>query len=222
MKNFYDSRLYRVLSVATTLMGLSLLTVLCSLPLFTAGASMTALYAVLEAERDGSGGAAMREFFRAFKKHFKRATLLWLALLAVLGLAAGDLLFVSQGMVAGNSFFFLCFAYLILIIAVMTASVLFPFLPVFKAGFRQTIRISLVYSLKYLPKTVLITALNIFPFVLAYLYTEFFMRFLPVWPLIGFAAIAYCNTAILSPVILSVQEALDEQAGNKENPASEI
>lgn len=211
MKNFYDSRFYHILSVAATLMGLSLLTVLCSLPLVTAGASITALYAVLEAERDGCGGAAMREFFRAFKKHFKRATLFWLALLAVLMIAAGDLLLVSRGLVAGNSFFLLCFANLILIVSVMTASVLFLFLPVFKAGFWQTVRIALVYALKYLPKTVLVTALNIFPFVLVYLYTETFLRILPVWLFFGFAAIAYCNTAILSPVILSVQEALDEQ-----------
>lgn len=211
MKNFYDSRFYHVLSTVAALMGLSLLTVLCSLPLVTAGASVTALYAVLEAERDGCGGGAMREYLRAFKKHFKRATLFWLALLAVLALAAGDLLLVSRGLVAGNSFFFLCFADLILIVSVMTASVLFPFLPVFKAGFFQTIRISLVYALKDLPKTVLVTALNIFPFVLAYLYTETFLRFLPVWLLIGFSAIAFCNTAILHPVILSLQEALDEQ-----------
>lgn len=211
MKNFYDSRFYHVLSVVATLMVLNVLTVLCSLPIVTAGASVSALYAVMEASLEDRGGSAIKEYFRNWKKHFKRATLFWAALLAVLLVAAGDLLLVSRGLVAGNAFFLLCFADLVMIVSVMTASVLFPFLPVFKAGFGQTVRIALVYALKDLPKTVLVTALNIFPFVLAYLYTEFFLRFLPFWLLIGFAVIAYCSTRILHPVILSLQEALDEQ-----------
>ena len=195
---------------------LNVLTVLCSLPLFTAGASVSALYAVLELKIENRGGIAAREFFCAWKKNFKRATLFWCVLLVIITVAAGDLLIASRGILAGSSFFFLCTANALIIAAVLTASLLFPFLPVFKAGFSQTIRISLVYALKYLPKTVLITALNAFPFVLAYLHTELFLRFLPVWLFIGFSAIAYCNTAILRPVIVSVQEALDEQAADEQ------
>lgn len=212
LKNFYDSRLYHFLSVAAALMELNILTVLCSLPVFTVGASISALYAVLEQRSENRGGSAAREYFRAWKKTFKRATLFWCVLLAVIIVAAGDLFIVSHGILAGSSFFFLCVANVMLIAAVLTATVLFPFLPVFRAGYMQTLKISFVYALRYLPKTVLVAAINMLPFVLAYYHTEMFVRFLPAWLLLGFSAIAYCGTAILHPVILAIQEALDEQA----------
>ena len=214
LKNFYDSHLYHFLSTVTVLMKLNILTVLCSLPVLTAGASVTALYAVLESLTENRGGSVSREFFTSWKKYFQKATLFWLTLLAVVILVVGNLFIVYQGAVAGNAFFFLCAANLVLMVTVLTASMLFPFLPVFKAGFLKTIQISLVYALRYLPKTILMTALNVFPFVLAYYHTEMFVRFFPFWLLLGFSAIAYCNAVLVHPVILSIQEELEKQSEN--------
>lgn len=62
---------------------LNLLWILCSLPVFTIGASTTALYYVTlkMVQDDESNITAM--FFRAFRENFRQATILWLILLAV-------------------------------------------------------------------------------------------------------------------------------------------
>lgn len=62
----------------TDLMGLNLLWLLTSLPVFTIGASSSAAYAVLlRYVRDGSVPVT-KTFFRCFKENFLQATLLWL------------------------------------------------------------------------------------------------------------------------------------------------
>lgn len=83
-----DTRLGRIRDVPqllTDLMGLNLLWLLASLPVFTVGASSSAAYAVLlRYVRDGSVPVT-KTFFRCFKENFLQATLLWLlsVLLAV-------------------------------------------------------------------------------------------------------------------------------------------
>ena len=91
MKFFsYDSPLSQVLLKLSYSCYLNLLWLICSLPVFTIGASTTALYSVtlkIVNEREGSLTA---QFFKAFRENFRQATVLWLILLGVGALLAGD------------------------------------------------------------------------------------------------------------------------------------
>ena len=70
---------------------LNQLLAVCSLPVFTIGASTTALwYASLKIIR-GQASNAGALFFRSFKHTFKQATQLWMILLAVGSLLSGDI-----------------------------------------------------------------------------------------------------------------------------------
>ena len=83
MKWFFDSDkpVMRALSTMADLLVLNLLTIVCSLPIVTAGAALTALNdACIRLVRMEDGELA-RDYFRAFKANFKKATLLWLMLL---------------------------------------------------------------------------------------------------------------------------------------------
>ena len=71
-------RIRDVPQLLTDLMGLNLLWLLTSLPVFTVGASSSAAYAVLlRYVRDGSVPVT-KTFFRCFKENFLQATALWL------------------------------------------------------------------------------------------------------------------------------------------------
>ncbi len=84
----YDNVVIRFLNKLTDLMILNILFLVCSIPIVTIGASLTAMYSVnLKSVRYGDGYVAKR-FFEAFKKNFKQATLAWLVFLL-----AGILLF---------------------------------------------------------------------------------------------------------------------------------
>ena len=91
MKIFsYDSRFSQVLMKLSMACWLNLLWMLCSIPIFTMGAATTALYAVTLKIADDEDGEITKRFFSAFKSNFAQATRIWLILLAIGALLAGD------------------------------------------------------------------------------------------------------------------------------------
>lgn len=91
MKLFsYDSPLSQTLLKLSWSCYLNLLWLLCSLPVFTMGASTTALYAVTLKIVQEKEGNLTAQFFRAFRENFRQATVLWLILLGIGSLLAGD------------------------------------------------------------------------------------------------------------------------------------
>ena len=61
---------------------LNILWFICCLPVFTVGASTTALFYVALKIVKNEEGAVTRAFFRSFKENFSQATVAWLILLA--------------------------------------------------------------------------------------------------------------------------------------------
>jgi uncharacterized membrane protein YesL len=82
----FGGRLYETLSKLCDLIALNLLFLLTSLPIVTIGASFTALYSVTLKMTDDRESYVARSYFRAFKRCFGRATLLW-GVFAVAGCA---------------------------------------------------------------------------------------------------------------------------------------
>ena len=62
---------------------LNILWFICCLPVFTVGASTTALFYVTLKIARNEEGAVTRAFFHSFKENFRQATVIWLILLAV-------------------------------------------------------------------------------------------------------------------------------------------
>ena len=87
MSSFFsmDSPIMRFLSRVCDLIILNLLTIVCCIPIFTAGASITALFSVTLKMVKGEESYIVRGFFKGFKENFKQSTIIWL-IIAVLGL----------------------------------------------------------------------------------------------------------------------------------------
>ena len=85
-----ESRLTQVLSALIDLIWVGLLWLVCSLPVFTIGASSTALYyAVVKSIRHERGRVSSC-FFHAFRTNFRQATGIWLLCILWLLLGIGD------------------------------------------------------------------------------------------------------------------------------------
>lgn len=84
MKRLFDmdNPVMRALSVAADLLVLNLLTLLCSLPILTAGAAFTALNDVIIHIVRQEEGYIVKPFFRSFAGNFKKGTVLGILLLA--------------------------------------------------------------------------------------------------------------------------------------------
>ncbi|MGX8699434.1 MAG: YesL family protein [bacterium] len=86
----YDSKFSQAVLKLMNACYLNLLWFFCSLPVFTLGASTTALYYVSLKLVRGEEGNVTAQFFHSFKQNFKQATIIWLILLGAGLLLAGD------------------------------------------------------------------------------------------------------------------------------------
>ncbi|OZG69687.1 YesL family protein [Bifidobacterium eulemuris] len=86
---------FRIMNVLFDLIVLNVLTLLCSIPIVTAGASFTAMHSVLWRMVRREENYISRQFFEAFKRNFKQATAFWLVVLALLAIGLGDVWILS-------------------------------------------------------------------------------------------------------------------------------
>lgn len=161
----YDNPFWRFMGKVGDLLILNFLFLICSLPLVTFGASLSALYYSVFRLYEGKGGGTVAGFFHAFKQNLLQGSLLGI-IAAIFGLAlAADFrilhFYTSAGTLSGSISFVLG--------AVMSFAALlyfFVFLYVFplQARFynpvRKTLWNALLLSLRCLPRTLLILLMD--------------------------------------------------------------
>lgn len=86
-----DGKLAGFLNALGNLIVLNILTLICSIPIFTFGASMTALYTMVMRMARKEDGKIISEYFKAFKANFKQATILWLIFGGLIGFMTFDI-----------------------------------------------------------------------------------------------------------------------------------
>ena len=195
-----DSPLMRFLTKIADLMVLNILFCVTSIPLITIGASWTALYSVtLKMVRDEEGSVS-RSYFRSFRQNFRQATLLWLGVLVVLALLALDIR-VLNGMAGGTAPGLLRVGVEILaLLGIMVLQYLFPSLARFEASLADTLKNACMMALAHLPKTALMTAAVVGAVWITLINNTTIAIGLMVWPLIGFALMAFGNSGILRKI----------------------
>lgn len=80
MERFFnaDNAVWRFIGNLADVLILSVLWLVCSIPVVTIGASTTALYYVTLKLASNQEGYTVRSFFRAFRSNFKQATVIWM------------------------------------------------------------------------------------------------------------------------------------------------
>ena len=92
MKFFsYESKFSQLLLKICYSCYLNLLWFVCSIPIFTIGASTTALYYTSLKVIRGEESSLTRQFFHSFCENFKQSTILWLIMAGVGLFLAGDI-----------------------------------------------------------------------------------------------------------------------------------
>ena len=80
----YDSKFFAGMTKVSDTIIINILFVICSIPIVTIGASITALYSVsMKITRDEDIYAA-KEFIKQFKQNFKQSTIIWIILLVMI------------------------------------------------------------------------------------------------------------------------------------------
>ncbi|MDR1764619.1 MAG: YesL family protein [Lachnospiraceae bacterium] len=151
----YDNPFWRFMGKLWDLILLNILWIICSIPVFTIGATSTAVYYVTLKLVKDEEGATIPSFFRSFRDNFKQATVLWLMLLVVVFVLVFDWRF---ALVAGGSAFaqigmravFGCLSFVVL----ATVVYLFPLQARFYNPVKRTIINACLMAIRHFPKTI--------------------------------------------------------------------
>lgn len=179
-----DSPLMNVLNKMADLMWLNILTLICCIPIITAGAAFTSMhYVALKIVRNEESYIT-RSFFKSFKTNFRQATLIWLLILLIAAVLGGDYYIITKSGIQFSS---------VLVILIMAAAVLvicttlyvFPVLAKFDNTIMGTIRNAFIMSILQLPKTVVMFVMAFFPLII-YLVS---LRLIPIIFLFGFVVV---------------------------------
>ena len=141
-------------------MCLSFLWVIASLPVFTVGASTTALFAAIHRYIRLEEGGLWTTFWRAFRDDFKRSTLCWLAVLLVLVLLAVDALVFRTMAINGQLLGKLYWLILLLIALVATWAIyLFAYAERFTGTVKDVLRMSFLLMVLHPVKAITVLAI---------------------------------------------------------------
>ena len=207
----YESKFSQVVMMLCYSCFLNLLWFFCSLPIFTIGASTTALYyASLKIVR-GEESYPARMFFRSFRENFKQATQLWLILLGVglfLGADAYILYHLRKNSTGGTAVFWTLILALVIAAAVMYVIVLeyiFPLLASVSNTNTAMLKNSFLIGTHYLFATIMIFAVH---------FAMFFVVVAWFTPLIVFGEglCAMISAYLLNSLLISVSGTPEDNA----------
>lgn len=159
-----DGAFYQFMSKMFDVLKLSILWILCSLPIITVGASTVAAMYVALKMVDDEEGYIVKQFFKGFKDNWKKATLLWL--INIVAVYAIYLDFQFFEVIEGNPIIFLVIgiASIVLLISAMLYS--YPLLARYENTLFHTIQNSIVITRKYMARTLIIVLIVFFEVVL--------------------------------------------------------
>ena len=208
-----DSPLMNVLNKMADLMWLNILTLICCIPVITAGAALTSMqYEALKIVRNEESYIT-RSFFKSFKTNFRQATLIWLLLMLVAAILGGDYYIITKsGMQFSQVLVVLIMAAGVLVIC--TSLYVFPVLAKFDNTIMGTIRNAFIMSIDPLRKTVVMSLIASFPLII-FLVS---LRQIPIFFLFGFSLPSYASAMLYNKFF----QKLEDQLLSEQEPAPEI
>lgn len=212
MKNLFnlDNPFIQFLSRVFDLMMLNALFIICSLPVVTLGASLSALQRVVQDIAYDVDNGIIKSFFRAFGQNFKQATAAWLILLVVIVSLVCDVLLV-MGYFSGTlrKVLYVLIAGLA-ILAASAAAYLFPLLTRYENTLKQHVYNALILSVIKLPRTLLLVVMELLPLILFLVSVPVFVQTLIFWVTVGFGFMTYLQTIVLKPVFAQLEKGSDK------------
>ena len=168
----------------------------------TLGASCAALYQVLGKVIDGEDGHVARRFFRAWGENWKKATPVWLILLAVAVLCGFDL-YVAR---LNDAFLWKVMAVFALQLAAMVMTFVFPLMARYENTWRNHMKNALLLAVGNLPRMLLIWAIWAVPVGVCVFLPEVGFYLSIVWVLVGYSSLSYVTALLLRPIFRKLDE----------------
>ena len=185
---------------------LNILWFLCCIPIFTIGASTTALFYVTLKMAKNEEGNITRAFFRSFKENFKQGTIIWLILL-IAGIVLGFDGYTLYHMRFTNAFWTIITAIFIVVVVAYAIILMyiFPLLARFQNTTWAMFKNSIMIGMRFLLCTAIMAAIY---FIMAIVVIRIFTPAI----IFGEGLCALLCSYFLSNILLLCQEKIEIDA----------
>ncbi|MCI8515734.1 MAG: DUF624 domain-containing protein [Hungatella sp.] len=190
----YDNPVWRFIGKFWDVLIVNLLWFICSIPIFTVGASTTAMYYVtLKLARD-EDEYTIRSFFKSFKENFRQSTVIWLIFLLTGLLLAFDVYYFIR-MAAHSTFRTVMISVFLAMVFIWMAmfTYVFPLQARFYNPVKRTIFNSFFMAVRHVFHTIGMLAVDV-----AILFLS--VSYIPQLSIFGVALIAFFNSYMLNNV----------------------
>ncbi len=207
MKKFFDpdNPVMRALAALGDLLWLNILTMVCSIPVFTIGASLSAMHYVLLKSARGEEGYVTKSFFHAFRDNFRQATILWLIWLAVFAVIGTDLWLLRNNPDLFPKFFHYI-VYAAFVFLFMIFLWVFPLQMHFDNTIRMTLKNAALLAVANVPRTLLMTSVWVIPAAILFYVVPAY----PVVLMFGLTGPGFVNAKMVSPVFARFEPKQEE------------
>lgn len=212
MSNFFnmDNGLFRALGKLADLMILNILFIVCSIPIFTIGASLTAMYYVTLKMAENEDGYIARAFWKSFRQNFKQATVIWLIMLffgiilildlLIMREATGTFSTVLRVVILATSFIYM-----------MVLIYIFPSLARFYNTTKALFKNSFIMAIADFPRTIVMIVITVGSVLIMLINNYTFWYGILVWILAGFALVAFANSFFLKKIFAKYTPKQEEE-----------
>ena len=184
-----DNSVWSFMGKVADLVILNIMAIICSIPIFTIGATWTAVYFVTIRIVRKEEGYVIRDFFRSFKENFKQATIIWLIVLMIGAIILADIL-IYRMMPDKIPQMIMIVAMIFAFLLLETTVYVFPLLSRFHNTIGNTIKNAFILSVANIPYTILFIILLILPFILM----DFVIEAAPLILALGLSLPAYISS----------------------------
>ena len=210
-----DNPVWSFMGKVADLVILNIMAIICSIPIFTIGATWTAVYFVTIRIVRKEEGYVIRDFFRSFKENFKQATIIWLIVLMIGAIILADIL-IYRMMPDKIPQMIMIVAMIFAFLLLGTTVYVFPLLSRFHNTIGNTIKNAFILSVANIPYTILFIILLILPFILM----DFVIEAAPLILALGLSLPAYISSMMFVRIFRklepSLEREMDEEVGMEE------
>lgn len=209
MKNIFslDGPVMTFLNKAADLVVLNILYIVCSIPIITIGASTTALYYVSLRMAKDEEEYIIKDFLHSFKENFKQSTIIWLILVGIGSIIAGEFLLINR-MSGTMAFVVECVVFIGIFLFAFEALYVFAVLARFENTVKNTMKNALFISILHIPKSLVMILFSCIPIGLV-IYS---LGWLPLFMAVGFSIVSYTNSCWMEKIFkkFEPEEATEE------------
>ena len=202
----YDSPLMTFLGKVADLIIVNILAFVCCIPIFTIGASMTALYYVVLKIVRNEECYITKHFFKSFKENFKQATIIWLIMLFFVAVIAVDLVVMWFSSIVFPDWLKIGIA-IVLILLLIAVIHVFPILARFENTIKGTYRNSFFMGFLAFPRSIAMVACWIIPALIIW----YLPQCIPIVLFFGLSGPAFLNAVFYNPTFKRFEPKKEEK-----------